>query len=111
MEVLNGAHAADALDAAQYPQVDSGTLPVKDLGRLLLRCVDRPGLVAAVSTFLACAGANIISLDQHSTAQPGATFMQRTIFHLAGLATCRDALEDAFVEQVAVPFNMEFKLT
>jgi formyltetrahydrofolate deformylase len=32
---------------------------------LLLRCVDRPGLVAAVSTFLACAGANIISLDQH----------------------------------------------
>ena len=40
----------------------------RDIGRLLLRCADRPGLVAAVSTFLADAGANIVSLDQHSTA-------------------------------------------
>ena len=42
-------------------------LPVKDVGRLLLRCADRPGLVAAVTTFLAQAGANIVSLDQHAT--------------------------------------------
>lgn len=32
-------------------------LPVKDIGRLLVRCADRPGLVAAVTTFLAGAGA------------------------------------------------------
>jgi formyltetrahydrofolate hydrolase len=44
-------------------------LPVKDVGRLLLRCADRSGLVAAVTTFLASAGVNIISLDQHSTEQ------------------------------------------
>ncbi|MDT5360109.1 MAG: formyltetrahydrofolate deformylase, partial [Mycobacterium sp.] len=63
----------------QYPEVGPGALPVKDVGRLLLRCGDRPGLVAAVSAFLADAGANIVSLDQHSTEQSGGTFVQRTI--------------------------------
>jgi formyltetrahydrofolate deformylase len=51
---------------------------------LLLRCPDRPGLVTAVSTFLAQAGANIVSLQQQATQQSGGTFMQRTIFHLPG---------------------------
>ena len=69
-----------------FPPIDQGQLAVDDIGRLLLHCGDRPGLVAAVSTFLSAAGANIISLDQHATAQSGGTFMQRTIFHLPGLA-------------------------
>ena len=50
--------------AGEYPQQGRGNLPTKDVGRLLLRCADRPGLVAAVSTFLTQAGANIVSLDQ-----------------------------------------------
>lgn len=83
----------------------------KDVGRLLLRCADRPGLVAAVSTFLADAGANIISLDQHSTQQTGGTFMQRTIFHLPGLTAARDALERDFGQKVADVFGMDFRLT
>ena len=57
------------------------------------------------------AGANIVSLDQHATAQAGGTFMQRTIFHLPGLAAARDALERAFTEQVATPFDIDFRLT
>ncbi len=77
----------------------------------LLRCDDRPGLVAAVSAFLADAGANIVSLDQHSTEQSGGTFMQRTIFHLPGLTAARDALERDFAEQVAAKFDMDFRLT
>ncbi|MGB8502290.1 formyltetrahydrofolate deformylase [Mycobacterium sp.] len=100
----------DAPPGGEYPE-GRGTLPVKDIGRLLLRCADRPGLVAAVSTFLAQAGANIVSLDQHSTEQTGGTFMQRTIFHLAGLAAARDALERDFAEQVAAEFGMDFRLT
>jgi formyltetrahydrofolate deformylase len=84
---------------------------LKDVGRLLLRCADRPGLVAAVSAFLASAGANIVSLDQHSTLQTGGTFMQRTIFHLPGLPAARDGLERDFAEQVATPFGMDFRLT
>jgi len=84
---------------------------LRDLGRLLLRCADRPGLVAAVSTFLAGAGANIISLDQHATSQSGGTFMQRTIFHLPGLAAARDGLEREFAEKVATPYEIDFRLT
>lgn len=88
-----------------------GRLSVKDIGRLLLRCADRPGLVAAVSTFLSSAGANIISLDQHSTEQTGGIFMQRTVFHLPGLTAARDSLAREFAEQVAVKFDMDFRLT
>jgi formyltetrahydrofolate deformylase len=84
---------------------------VNDVGRLLLRCADRPGLVAAVSQFLASRDANIVSLDQHATAQTHGTFMQRTIFHLPGLAAARDGLEQAFAEQVASQFDMDFRLT
>jgi formyltetrahydrofolate deformylase len=86
-------------------------LPVKDIGRLLVRCADRPGLVAAVTSFLAQAGANIISLDQHSTQQTGGIFMQRTIFHLPGLTAARPDLEREFVVQVAEPFDIDFRLT
>jgi formyltetrahydrofolate deformylase len=97
--------------SGQYPDVGSGVLPVADVGRLLLRCGDRPGLVAAVSAFLADAGANIVSLDQHSTEQSGGTFFQRTIFHLPGLTAARDALERDFGDRVAAPFEMDFRLT
>jgi formyltetrahydrofolate deformylase len=100
----------DAQRPDEYPE-GRGVLPVKDIGRLLLRCADRPGLVAAVSSFLARAGANIVSLDQHSTEQTGGTFMQRTIFHLPGLAAVRDTLERDFAEQVAAKFEMDFRLT
>jgi formyltetrahydrofolate deformylase len=100
----------DAQRPEEYPE-GRGVLPVKDIGRLLLRCADRPGLVAAVSSFLARAGANIVSLDQHSTEQTGGTFMQRTIFHLPGLAAVRDTLERDFAEQVAAKFEMDFRLT
>ncbi len=101
---------ADA-DAAEYPVQGGGALPAKDVGRLLLRCADRPGLVAAVSSFLANAGANIVSLDQHATEQSGGTFMQRTIFHLPGLTAARDGLEHDFAEDVASRFDMDFRLT
>ena len=87
------------------------TLPVGDIGRLLLRCADRPGLVAAITSFLAEAGANIISLDQHSTEETGGVFMQRTIFHLPGLTAARDELEKEFAEKIAGPFEMDFRLT
>jgi formyltetrahydrofolate deformylase len=101
----------DEFAAGKFPGTGRGALPVKDIGRLLLRCDDRPGLVSAVSTFLTAAGANIISLDQHSTEQTGGMFMQRTIFHLPGLTAARDALDDDFAAQVADTFEMDFRLT
>jgi formyltetrahydrofolate deformylase len=96
--------------AAEYPP-SRVELPAGDIGRLLLRCVDRPGLVAAVSTFLAEAGANIVSLGQHATSQSGGTFMQRTVFHLPGLAAAREGLERDFAEKVAEPYAIDFRLT
>jgi formyltetrahydrofolate deformylase len=98
-------------DSTQPCDGASSALPVKDIGRLLLSCADRPGLVAAITTFLAEAGANIVSLDQHSTQQTGGVFMQRTIFHLPGLAAARVDLEQCFAQQVAGPFGMDFRLT
>src|SRR3954447_8116144 len=95
----------------EFLSTDRGRWRANDVGRLLLRCDDRPGLVAAVSGFLAGAGANIVSLDQHSTEQSGGTFMQRTIFHLPGLTAARDGLERDFATQVASPFDMDFRLT
>ena len=108
--IATSAVSINGMSTLEYPQ-GPDALAAKDVGRLLLRCADRPGLVAAVSAFLAGAGANIVSLDQHATAQTGGTFMQRTIFHLPGLAAARDALEHDFTEQVAQPFDIDFRLT
>ena len=88
---------SSGVSGAEFPRGHTA-LPVRDTGRLLLRCADRPGLVAAVTSFLAESGANIISLDQHSTQQTGGIFMQRTIFHLPGLAAARPDLEREFAD-------------
>ncbi|KRD20571.1 formyltetrahydrofolate deformylase [Mycobacterium sp. Root265] len=83
----------------------------KDIGRLLLRCPDRSGIVAAVSTFLTAAGANIISLDQHSTQPEGGVFLQRTVFHLPGLAAAGAELEREFAAGIAPEFEIDYRFT
>ena len=81
----------NGMSTLEYPH-GRDLLHPKDVGRLLLRCDDRPGLVAAVSAFLAGAGANIVSLDQHATQQTGGIVHAAHDFHLPGLAAARDAL-------------------
>ncbi|UJP10211.1 formyltetrahydrofolate deformylase [Microbacterium sp. KUDC0406] len=80
-----------------------------DTARLLIACDDQPGIVAAVAGALAEHGANIISLDQHSTDAAGGRFFQRTVIHLEGLAAKRPALE-ASVSAVAERFDMDWSL-
>jgi len=80
-----------------------------DTARLLIACDDQPGIVAAVAGALAAHGANIISLDQHSTDAAGGRFFQRTVIHLDGLAAARPALE-ATLGEVAERFGMEWSL-
>jgi formyltetrahydrofolate deformylase len=96
---------------SNYPQPPSGQPPPADIGRLLLRCPDRPGLIAAVSSFLAKAGANIISLDQHSTAPEGGTFLQRAIFHLPGLTAAIEELQREFAGTLAGQFAIDYRFT
>jgi formyltetrahydrofolate deformylase len=67
--------------------------------------------VSAISTFLAGAGANIVTLAQHSTAESGGALFQRTEFHLPCLPAAPDELERVFASQVAGRFGMEFTLT
>lgn len=55
-------------------------------GRLLVSCPDRPGIVAAISTFLFERGANIVHSDQHSTDPFGGRFFLRVEFELSHLA-------------------------
>ncbi|MGJ6124459.1 formyltetrahydrofolate deformylase [Mycolicibacterium sp. Y3] len=81
-----------------------------DIGRLVLTCPDRAGIVAAVSTFLTRAGANIISLDQHSTQPEGGTFLQRTVFHLPGLTAASPELDREFAE-LAARFDIDYRFT
>ena len=52
-----------------------GGSPRPPTSRLLLACPDRPGLIAAVSGFLADAGLNIVDADQHSSGE-GRLFMR-----------------------------------
>ena len=75
---------------------------------MLLNCPDRPGVIAAVSTFLTGAGANIIALDQHSTEPEGGTFLQRTVFHLPGLAAAQPGLEREFAS-IAQEFAIDYR--
>ncbi|BBY32301.1 formyltetrahydrofolate deformylase [Mycolicibacter minnesotensis] len=93
-----------------YPH-QAGSHQAGDIGRLLLRCPDSHGIIAAVSAFLAEAGANIISLDQHSTAPEDGTFVQRAIFHLPGLPAALDGLQEQFGTTVAQRFAMDYRFT
>jgi formyltetrahydrofolate deformylase len=54
--------------------------------RLLIDCADRPGIVAAVSSFLFEQGANIVSSHQYSSDATGGRFYMRTEIFLEGLA-------------------------
>ena len=60
-------------------------MSLEDVGRLLISCPDRPGIVAAVSHFLFERGANIIRVNEHSSERGGGTFFMRLEFRLEGL--------------------------
>jgi formyltetrahydrofolate deformylase len=57
-----------------------------DVGRLVVRCPDRPGIVAVLSRLMADVGANITESQQHSSDPSGGTFTLRLEFVLAGFA-------------------------
>jgi formyltetrahydrofolate deformylase len=79
--------------------------------RLLISCPDRPGIVAAVSSFLFEHGANIVSSDQHSTDPEGGRFFMRMEFSTAEMDLDRDQLEAAFKQDVADRFEMRWRMS
>ncbi len=73
------------------------------LHRLLISCDDRPGIVAAVSGFLAARRANIVVSDQHSTdpVDGRGRFFMRTAFRLVLERDERPAFEAELREALA----------
>jgi formyltetrahydrofolate deformylase len=81
-----------------------------DVGRLVVRCPDRPGIVAVLSRLMADAGANIIDSQQHSSDPTGGTFTLRLEFVLEDLAARRHQLEGALA-LLAREWRMTWRLT
>jgi formyltetrahydrofolate deformylase len=77
---------------------------------LLIRCADRPGIVAAVSTFLFRHGANVVDLDQHSTEESPGTYFMRLEFQTEGLDVPLPRLGELFAAEVGGPMAMEWRL-
>ncbi len=78
---------------------------------LLVQCPDRPGIVAAISSFLFRHGANITDLDQHTSHDDPAVYFTRLEFQTDRIDLPLDDLEKAFELDVAKPFQMEWRLT
>jgi len=78
---------------------------------LLVKCPDRPGIVAAISSFLFGHGANITDFDQHSSEDASAVYFTRLEFQTDRIDLPLDDLEKAFALDVARPFSMDWRLT
>jgi formyltetrahydrofolate deformylase len=83
---------------------------VADHGRLIVQGADRPGIVANVSGALAECGANIVSLDQHSSDPFGGRFFQRTVFHLPALAARLPELRDRLDVRLSEELELGWRL-
>lgn len=104
-----------ALPSNRQPATQSAagdtTATKESLARLLIQCPDQPGIVSAVSGILAEFGANIVSLDQHSTDPTNGQFFQRTEFHLEHFNVQRPELETRIAAAIEVPFGAKWQLT
>ncbi|MYL32926.1 formyltetrahydrofolate deformylase [Pontibacillus yanchengensis] len=78
-------------------------------GRLLISCPDQPGIVSAISTFLADNNANIMESNQYSTDPKEGTFFMRIEFECPDLPTKEEELKTQF-SLIAQTFSMDWKL-
>jgi formyltetrahydrofolate deformylase len=75
---------------------------------LTLSCPDRPGIVSAVSTFLAHNGQNILDAHQFDDVE-AAKFFMRVVFTAADLAVELSALQTGFAA-IAERFHMDWQM-
>lgn len=88
----------------------AAALATVDTATLLIKCRDQAGIVQAVSEFIYRYGANIITLDQYSTAHEGGQYFMRVEFVLAGLSAIIDNFEASFAHTVAKRYDMAWRL-
>lgn len=77
-----------------------------NIGRLVVKCSDKPGIVSAISYFLYKHNANIIESSQYSSDPEDGTFFIRIEFHLNDLINKREAVEASF-KPLVDKFSME----
>src|SRR4051812_17677349 len=75
---------------------------------LTLSCPDRPGIVSAVSTFLAHNGQNILDAQQFNDIETGHFFM-RVVFTAADVNVDLTALQTGF-GAIAERFKMDWQM-
>ena len=76
--------------------------------RLLVQCPDRPGIVAAVSSFLFEHGANIVQADQYSSDEGRGRFFLRMEYEVEHLDAPPEEIAERFGAEVARRFEMEW---
>jgi hypothetical protein len=72
--------AGDGDDCVTAATSERGLARLEGGARLLLSCIERPGIIAAVSQFLGGRGANILEADQHATEPDDGLFVMRIEF-------------------------------
>ncbi|WP_240689088.1 formyltetrahydrofolate deformylase [Ammoniphilus sp. YIM 78166] len=78
--------------------------------RLLISCLDQPGIVSAVSRYLLECGANIVQSDQYTTDPVGGMFFMRVVFDLEDFDASLARIEQEF-QSVAQPFDMTWNIS
>ncbi len=82
----------------------------ENIGRLLVKCPDKPGIVSALSTFLFENGADIMESSQHSSDDDSQMFYIRFEFYRPDLLENSKAMEAA-LQPLAEKFAMEYTFT
>src|SRR5699024_9830366 len=82
----------------------------ENIGRLLVKCPDKPGIVAAISNFLFKHKSNIIESTQFSIDPVGGTSYISFVYHRTNLLDMRDEMEEDF-KGLAKEFSMEYRFT
>ncbi|MTT30855.1 formyltetrahydrofolate deformylase [Terrilactibacillus sp. BCM23-1] len=81
----------------------------KNRGRLLISCLDQPGIISKVSEFLFSHGANIIESNQYSINPHGGDFFIRIDFESPDLIDKKETLMEDF-QPIAETFSMTWEL-
>ncbi len=106
METFTASLSSPAATAVPQSAPDQGQ---DNLARLVLKGTDQSGIVAAATDALARFGANIVSLDQHTSDPAGGRFFQRTVFTLPNLSAAVDELRGALGTRLA-EFGLDWQL-
>lgn len=83
---------------------------LENLGRLVVKCPDKPGIVSVLSTFLHNQNANIVESSQYSSDPENGTFFIRIEFHCENLLEKAAQIEKEF-EEIAGNHSMDFQFT